>query len=286
MIKIVNFVIFIVIVLLSGCSYKTISINEIEARKQSKALAKYNFYIDKKIKFNPYEYKNNYIKLTKSLNNINRYFYGNIDEVEIKLVGNDKSPIIEALPDDSIITTTLFLDFIEAKEFTKEHIAASLCHEASHILNNDWTNRIREENSSYAFDYSTNVNLHLPTLSDAGSIIGGFIIRKSFINKNIKFQDYVSESTPLLFSQHNHEKDIKITKLDGYLPINFLDSQGFSLDIEFAADEKAIECLKGIGINKNNMIRVLEKLLDANTGKKDRLTKRINNLKRYLNNYD
>lgn len=282
MIKIVNFVIFIVIVMLSACSYKTISINEIEARKQAKALEKYNLYIDKEIKSKLNEHKYNYSKLTKSLEDINEYLYGNIDEVEIKLVANDKLQNIEALPDDSIITTTDFLEFIEAKEFTKDNIAAILCHESSHILNNDWTNRIREENSSNTLNYSTSLNLHIPTLNDVGALVGGFIITKSFLKKDIKFKDYVSENQHTVF-QSNDEEDIKITEKNHSIPLNLLDSQGFKLDVEIAADKKAIECLKGIGINQNNMMIVLNKLLKSKKGKWYRLKTRIYNLKRHLN---
>ena len=268
--------------MLSACSYKTISIKEIEARKQAKALEKYNLYIDKEIKSKHNEHKYNYSKLTKSLEDINEYLYGNIDEVEIKLVANDKLQNIEALPDDSIITTTLFLDFIEAKEFTKDNIAAILCHESSHILNNDWTNRIRKENSSYVLNYSTNLNLHIPTLSDLAFLGGKYLITKSFFKKDIKFKEYVSENKQILF-QPNDEKDIKISQKNHSIPLNLLDSQGFKLDVEIAADKKAIECLKGIGINQNNMMIVLNKLLKSKKGKWYRLKTRIYNLKRHLN---
>ena len=220
-------------------------------------------------------------KIKRHLNKINEKFLKNSESIRIIFVSSHENFVI-ALP-KNIYMSTAFLENSE-KYLNSGEIAATICHEASHILSDDWGNRISKENSSYAIDYKDTMYLKGYTTSKLG-----YKWAKKF-NKGLTLDEYkemVKSNFELHSSSPIEDNPYVITKQQnkGVSSLGRVtDSQGFKLETEYYADELTTSCLKSLGFPKNNILHLLEKLKTnfGNSIDKKRINQRISYIKRYI----
>lgn len=230
----------------------------------------------KKPNNNPHE--SDVIKIVRKISNV---YYGN--ENHIKVFSAGRVPA-QALPFNHILLSKEFLNYI-SRFMSYEEKAAVLCHESIHILNNDWKQRILKEHS-YSYIDATGQWSSKTRASFYPKTYYNFVKKVGFIRGEMSYKEYVNfaqENFKLTASGVDDKYVVNSEKgeVNNYKigRISLTDSQGFPLSVEMKADKEALNCLKMIGVNEINMLKILNKInKDKFTGSSNRLNKRI----RYL----
>jgi len=242
---------FIILILFMGCSKKTTSPAKVNSLKKQ-ALTSILRVFSQEIKYSE-KYKIEMTLIETILSDINSKLYGSFNKNAISVYFvKDNIKMAMALPNDNILVTTNFLEAIKENYFTKDEIKAIMCHESSHILNDDWTNSFRDTYSS--IDYQI-------VMPDPISFFSSYGLTKLLSSKNIGLKEYSDIYASLAMqSSFTNENNGMQTKINKNLDVSFF-IQGFPLEMEIEADRMAKECLSTINVNSINMSKVLEKLL-------------------------
>lgn len=264
MLKIIT-IFLCVLIFLSGCVKQELpSPLEVERLKNKYTTLKISPYKTQEVENN---YKNNFYfnQSKKILNKINAHYYGdNAYYLNIKLILiNSNHFSIEALPNNSILITTAFLDLLNTEFFTEDELTGILCHESAHILNSDWDNLIREEHKTIKLI----INGRFATFNEiASSLITSKIYKGQHLQHTLMTNNQ-------FYLPDDDSKLIKLTISD------LLNTQNFSEHIEYNADIQSIDCLNSLNItnSKKVIISMLNKI--NYLFKNDELFNRIKRIK-------
>ena len=222
------------------------------------------------------KYRSGYLtKINKILENINIKYYGVADMTKILLVNTGRLISPYADPSHNIIISKGFIHYMK-NNFTMSEVAALLCHESAHIINDDWYTRFKKENNQKYIDIKHRLDLRFQS------------IKKSDCSPKLSEKE-CRNSANASFSSHNYFLDKKDPyKLDTVEANNIISSSklndyvGFPLDVESDADKFSLNCLKKISINEESLMSLLTKMKNFNSINSGSIEQRIYNLKRKI----
>jgi len=233
-----------------------------------------------------------YIKILKIHSDINMVMYGNQNKYRndsVQIIDNLNIISAEAMPNGDIVISTGFIFLLQENIFSDDELVAFLCHESSHVLNDDWGHKIMIKNTNPRFFIDIKID-SFPRLgknillSIAGKILLGYLGRATGISskKTSALGTALNSFSYNASVLHTSNPDFK-SDYDLIIP-NLLNSQGFGLDTELTADAMAIDCLTEMKINNNALISLLKKLNNLPFVDKEQMEKRIENVYLYKKN--
>lgn len=219
--------IFFIAFFLSSCSYKIMDKKEIDSKLNRTSKIETNNTLSRKFSVE-------LMNLEMILNNIiiNTYGIKNSQNNNIKIKLTDGNNALIAFSDNTIGVNTTFLKAIRENVFTKNEIKAAVCHEFSHILNDDWGYKMIKDYNLNTLNFTVDTFFHL-----------------FYVNSENEKVSNIGEN-----------KDIieLIDFSDQRLQKNYL----FPLNVELNADILAVSCLERLGVKQApqaiiNLLRTL-----------------------------
>lgn len=244
-----KYLLITIIALLTGCTEKTTSLSQVNLLKQETNKILLSSFPNQ-VKDNNIEYQKEIQLLNNIISKINKSFFG-IDVIELHIVKEDSGGMATALPNNNLLITTYFLDAI-SDFFTEEEVTAIMCHESSHILNDDWTNNFRK--TYFTLNYSI-------TVPDPIGFNIGYLLSKAFGGlSGISYKEYIEIHNKYSMELNTMMKDYSSVLNKGTMDFDLFLLQGFPIEVEKEADRMTKTCLDELNIDSINMLNVLKKL--------------------------